>query len=157
MSICYNVLHKSDRRKNEKLKKEGKMRISILILIYTIHFANLKVYTKFENTGSWEICDKFPLERKKNEQIKGLISNMWPFFYTIKLITIKLCTKFQNHKSSSLWDIFDRKKVFRQTNKQTDKQTQLQKRQKLYTPYILCTGGIITASVYCHSSARISV
>ena len=27
---------------------------------------------------------KFPLERKKNEQIKGLISNMWLFFsYTI--------------------------------------------------------------------------
>ena len=38
--------------KNEKLKKEGKMRISILISIYTVHFANLKVYTKFQNTGS---------------------------------------------------------------------------------------------------------
>ena len=47
--------------KNEKLKKEGKMRISILIPIYTEHFAFLKVYTKFENTGSnrsWEICDR---------------------------------------------------------------------------------------------------
>ena len=39
-------------RNNEKLKKEGKMRISILISIYTVHFAFLKVYTKFENTGS---------------------------------------------------------------------------------------------------------
>ena len=38
--------------KNENLKKEGKMRISILIFIYTVHFATLKVYTKFENTGS---------------------------------------------------------------------------------------------------------
>ena len=38
--------------KNEKLKKEGKMKISILIFIYTVHFAYLKVYTKFENTGS---------------------------------------------------------------------------------------------------------
>ena len=38
--------------KNEKLKKEGKIRISILISIYTVHFAFLKVYTKFENTGS---------------------------------------------------------------------------------------------------------
>ena len=58
--------------KNEKLKKEGKMRISILIFIYTVHFAYLKVYTKFKNTGSngsWEIWQKFPLERKKNEQI----------------------------------------------------------------------------------------
>ena len=34
--------------KNEKLKKEGKMRISILISIYTVHFAFLKVYTKFK-------------------------------------------------------------------------------------------------------------
>ena len=38
--------------KNENLKKEGKMRISILISIYTVHFAFLKMYTKFENTGS---------------------------------------------------------------------------------------------------------
>ena len=36
----------------ENLKKEGKIRISILIFIYIIHFAYLKVYTKFENTGS---------------------------------------------------------------------------------------------------------
>ena len=35
--------------KIENLKKEGKMRISILIFIYTIHFAYLKVYTKFHN------------------------------------------------------------------------------------------------------------
>ena len=54
--------------KNEKFKKEGKMRIRILIFIYTIHFAYLKVYTKFENTGSnrsREICDKFSLEKEK--------------------------------------------------------------------------------------------
>ena len=38
--------------KNEKLKKEGKISFSILISIYTVHFAFLKVYTKFENTGS---------------------------------------------------------------------------------------------------------
>ena len=45
----------------KNLKKEGKMRISTLIFIYTIHFAYLKVYTKFENTGSnrsQEICDR---------------------------------------------------------------------------------------------------
>ena len=38
--------------KIENLKKEGKMRISTLIFIYTIHFqkiGNLKVYTKFHN------------------------------------------------------------------------------------------------------------
>ena len=58
--------------KNENLKKEGKMRISILISIYTVHFAILKMYTKFENTGSnrsREICDRnFHLsERKMNK------------------------------------------------------------------------------------------
>ena len=36
---------------NENLKKEGKMSISILISIYTVHFAFLKMYTKFENAG----------------------------------------------------------------------------------------------------------
>ena len=33
--------------KAKKFKKEGEMRISILIVIYTLHFAYLKVYTKF--------------------------------------------------------------------------------------------------------------
>ena len=37
--------------KMENLKK-GKMRISILIFIYTIHFAYLKVYTKLHNPKS---------------------------------------------------------------------------------------------------------
>ena len=43
-----------------KIEKEGKMSLSIFIFIYTIHLAYLKVYTKFENTGSnrnGEICD----------------------------------------------------------------------------------------------------
>ena len=35
--------------KIENLKNEGKMRISILIFIYTIHFAFPKVHTKFYN------------------------------------------------------------------------------------------------------------
>ena len=81
-----------------KIEKEGKMRISIFIFIYTIHLAYLKVYTKFEEPRDlrqktklkkhwlqWEPRDlrqKFPLERKKNKQIKGLISNMWLFFFT---------------------------------------------------------------------------
>ena len=34
------------------LNKEDRIRISILIFICTLHFAYLKVYTKFENTGS---------------------------------------------------------------------------------------------------------
>ena len=61
----YNI--RATEGKNEKKKKEGKIRISIFIFIYKIHFAYLKVYTKFENTGS-KICDgNFHWrERKKN-------------------------------------------------------------------------------------------
>ena len=58
--------------KNEELKKEGKMRISILISIYTVHFAYLKLYTKFKTLApirAENLWQKFPLERKKNEQI----------------------------------------------------------------------------------------
>ena len=40
------MLYKSDRSKKNHFEKEGKMRISILIFIYTIHFASLKVYKK---------------------------------------------------------------------------------------------------------------
>ena len=46
------MLYKSDRRKNENLKKEVKMRVNTLIFIYTIHFAYPKVYTKFHNPKS---------------------------------------------------------------------------------------------------------
>ena len=58
--------------KIENLKKEGKMRISTLVFIYTIHLAYLKVYTKFENNGSnrsREICDRnfHWRERKMNK------------------------------------------------------------------------------------------
>ena len=93
------------------------MSFSIFIFIYTIHKAYLKVYTKFENTGSKrsrEICDRnFHLREGKMKKLKGLISNMWLFFcYTIQLITVKPSTKFQNRNSSSCWEIFDRKKVY---------------------------------------------
>ena len=38
--------------KIENLKEEDKMRIGTLIFIYTIHFAYLKVCTKFHNRKS---------------------------------------------------------------------------------------------------------
>ena len=44
--ICYIRVTEG---KIENLKKEGKMSISTLIFIYKIHFAYLKVYTKFHN------------------------------------------------------------------------------------------------------------
>ena len=46
--MCYM----SDRRKIENFKKERKMRIRLLIFIYSIYFAYLKVYTKFHNPKS---------------------------------------------------------------------------------------------------------
>ena len=59
--------------KNKNLKKEGKIRLSILISIYTVQFAILKMYTKFANTGSnrsREICDRnfHRRERKMNNK-----------------------------------------------------------------------------------------
>ena len=61
------------------------------------------IYPLYTLYHGYEIFDRnFHIERKKNEQIKGLISNMWLFScYTIQLITIKLCTKFQNPNPSS--------------------------------------------------------
>ena len=38
--------------KNIKWKKSAKIKISILIFLYTIYFATLKVHTKFEDPGS---------------------------------------------------------------------------------------------------------
>ena len=50
------------------------MTISILISIYTVHFAYLKVYTKFENTGSnksWESVTEISIGEKEKWTNKG--------------------------------------------------------------------------------------
>ena len=58
------------------------------------------------------------LERKKNWQIKGLISHMWLILYcTVQLVIPIVCTKFQNPRHSSSWKIFEEKKVYTQTEK----------------------------------------
>ena len=46
------------------------MRISILISIYTVHFAFLKVYTKFENNGSNRSAEKSMTEISNGEKEK---------------------------------------------------------------------------------------
>ena len=56
-----------------KIEKEGKISFSIFIYIYTIHLAYLKVYTKFENTGSNRSREIFERnfhwrERKMNKE-----------------------------------------------------------------------------------------
>ena len=65
----------------EKLSNKRTDKQYVALFCYTIHLAYLKVYTKFENTGS-KRRQKFSLEKKKNDQIKGLISNMWLFLVT---------------------------------------------------------------------------
>ena len=47
------------------------MRISILIFINTIHFAYLKVYTKFENTGSEKFMTEIFIGEKEKWTNKG--------------------------------------------------------------------------------------
>ena len=67
-------------------------------LLYTLTTQNLKTLAPI---GDEKSATEIFVGKKKNEQIKGLISNMWLFFCnTIQLITIKLSIKFQNHKSS---------------------------------------------------------
>ena len=74
-------------REMEKPKKKMKAKqiISIAMILYTIHMANLQVYTFEEasSNGSWEICYRIFLSKKRKiGQIKGLISNMWLILYT---------------------------------------------------------------------------
>ena len=58
---------------------KGKINTSISIFFYTMRMATLQVFTKFEGPGSKKelrnLSHIFSLERKKNGQIKGPISN----------------------------------------------------------------------------------
>ena len=67
-------------RKEGKIKKKAKIKLSTLVLLTVIYLVVLIVYTKFEDCSTYRYgADKMAklLERKKNGQIKGLISNMW--------------------------------------------------------------------------------
>ena len=58
--------------------------------------------------GAENYVTKILLERKKNGQIKGMISScMLILFYTIQQVIPNICTKFQNPMCSSSWEIFD--------------------------------------------------
>ena len=95
--------------KIENLKKEGKMRISTLLFIYTIHFAYLKVYTKFHNpksnscretlTKNIQMCYIGVTEGKI--EIEGKMSfSIFIFINTIHLAYLKVYTKFENTGSN---------------------------------------------------------
>ena len=92
--------------KNENWKKKAKINHSILVFYPTIYLAPLKVYIKFEDSGSHrslDFCDIiFLLERAKNGQIKGTINRRrLNLFYTIQQVIPNICTKLQNPRCSS--------------------------------------------------------
>ena len=68
-------------RKDGKIKKKAKIKLSTLVFFTVIYMylVVLIVYTKFEDCSTHRYrADKIAklLERKKNGQIKGLISHM---------------------------------------------------------------------------------
>ena len=84
--------------KNEILKIEGKMSISILITIHTVHCAFLKMYTEFKNTGSnrsWEIWAYTSYSRSRNSPACSLHI----YWYSVRLSSLlpfyKICMIFQ--------------------------------------------------------------
>ena len=91
--------------------QKDKINLTIFVVSYTTYFTVIRVYTKFEDSGSnsrWEIYDGILWERKKNEQITGMISiRMLNLSYTIQLVIPNVCNKFQNRRCSSCWKIFD--------------------------------------------------
>ena len=121
------------------------MTISILISIYTVHFAFLKVYTNI--LKHWfqlelrNLRQKFPLDKKKNEQIKGLISIMWLFFLHNSSLSsfvpnFRILTQVVAEKS-----LTEKKFTDRKTDRQTDRQTNIitDKAEKAKTIYPLYT------------------
>ena len=77
------------------------MRISTLILNYTIHFAYPKVYTKFHNFKYSSCCENSDEKRAGVTEGKikkdGKMSfSIFFFIYTIHLAYLKVYTKFKN-------------------------------------------------------------
>ena len=107
---------KLERKKNEEIK--GWISSSSLILVDMIHLHTVHVYTKFQSSrphSSREKCDetfqRWKLERKKNEEIRGRISSSSSLIlvYMIHLPTVHVCTKFQSSRPHSSWDKSDEK------------------------------------------------
>ena len=85
--------------KIENLKKEGKMRISTLIFIYTIHFVYLKVNTRFHNpkssrTKNVHMC-YIGVKEGKIEKEGKLSFTIFIFIYIIHLAYLKVYTKLE--------------------------------------------------------------
>ena len=101
---------------------QKKPHFSILVFSYITYFTNVRVCTKFEDSGSnsrWEICGDFLWEGKKNRQIKRMTSmRMLILFYIIQLVILSdliilgptypmSVANLKNPRCSSSWVIFD--------------------------------------------------
>ena len=117
--------------KIENLKKEGKMSISTFIFIYKIHFAYLKVYTKFHNpyqvvaektlTKNVHMCYKGVKEGKKEKEDKMSFS-IFIFICTIHLAYLKVYTKFESTGSNRDREICDRYAKFENTGSKRNRE-----------------------------------
>ena len=103
--------------KIENLKEEGKMRISTLIFIYTIHFVYLKVYTKYiilNQVVAEKILTKnvhmcyIGVTKGKFEKEGKMSFSIFIFMYTIHFAYLKVYTKFENTGSNRNREICDR-------------------------------------------------
>ena len=105
------------RGKIENLKKEGKMRISTLIFINTIHFAYLKytrnfvilnhVVNEITLTKNDHMCYIGVTEGKIETESKMSFSN-FIFIYSIHLAYLKVYTECENTGSNRNREICDR-------------------------------------------------
>ena len=110
--------------KIENMKKERKMRISILTFIYTIQFAYLKVYTKFHNpklSHCWENWRKISIcvikeWQKENWKRRQMSFSDLIFIYTIHLAYLKVYTKFENTGCDRTFYWREKKRTNKRTN-----------------------------------------
>ena len=80
----------------------GFVTFDFIVMIFPA-FVNIAKSEQSSHTpsGSHQVIP-LSLEREKNGQVKGLISNMWKnFIYTVQLVISVVCTKFQNSRSGS--------------------------------------------------------
>ena len=103
-----------------------------LEMLFGTHTFHFNCFFEDFNCVFMQICclSRVLLERKKNEQIKGLISNMWLFLVT----NFRIASQVAAEKS-----LTEKKFTNRQTNTQRNTVTET---TKTIYPYILHTGGI---------------
>ena len=138
----------------EKWRNKGMNKSSSLIPVYTIRLPTVHVCTKFQSSrphSSWEKCDEkfqcWKLERKKNEEITGLINtSSLILVYMIHLSTVHVCNDFQYsrpHSSREKWQKISMLKIVEKEkwrNKGTNKSSSLIPVYMIHLPTVhVCT------------------